>query len=125
MAENYYIDELCNAKLSFTLRDEDNATITLSAVGTFTLTLYNKSDSRSQYYLATINNRNTQDVLNANNVAISSTGTIVWSMQYDDNEILDSDEQEELHIALFNFYYGGKRGNVEFNFYVKNLHYVS
>ena len=125
MAENYYIDEQSNAKLTFTLRDEDNATITLSAIGTLYLTLFNKCDESSQYYLATINSRYRQNVLNTNNVAVSSSGTLIWSVQYLDNEILDSNEQEEHHVALFEVYYGGKKAPIVFNFYVKNLHYVS
>lgn len=125
MSENYFVNEEVSGKLSFVLRDENDETITLAAIGTLQLTLYNKSSSSSNYYLATINNRYKQDILDTNDVTVSSSGTIIWSMQPNDNIILDDDKKEEHHIALFEFYYGGSKASAEFNFFVRNLNYIS
>lgn len=71
------------------------ANIALSSIVSLTLTLRDATTG------TIINNRDTQNILNANNVTVSSTGLITWSVQGADNVIVNDNLDSELHEALF------------------------
>lgn len=116
------VNEKVTAIYTAQLVDEAGANISLSALVTLTLTLYDQVSG------SILNGRDAQNVLNANNVAVSSTGAVVWSLQPADNAIVNSAIDTELHIALFKGTYavaGSKSFNHEYSIRVVNLSKVS
>ncbi len=99
------------------LIDEDNAAINGTLLDTLKLTLYAKGSG------TIINNRSAQDVLNANNVTVDSSGKISFQLQGSDNVLLDITKSYESHIALFEWSWsaGTKSGAHEIEFKVENL----
>lgn len=82
------------------LKDENKSAIASGDLTSLTLTLYNEDDD------AIINNRNAQDVLNANNVTVDSSGNLEWKIQTADTAIQGSGigtNEIENHIALFHY----------------------
>jgi hypothetical protein len=70
----------------------------INELSTLTLTYFNYSTS------ATINSRSNQNVLNTNNVTVSDTGEVKWSLQTADTTVVDTtldDGKLERHEALF------------------------
>ncbi len=97
----FYVNEKTTAKYTAVLKDENGATVGSSDLVTLTLTLYNKADG------TIINNRNAQNVLNANNVTVDANGNLAWTLQPADNIIVsDSSGINETHVALFEATYG-------------------
>lgn len=106
------------------LVDETGAGITLTVLKTLTLSLY---DAKT---LTTINSRTSQDVLNKNDVAVSSSGGLTWTMEPLDNAVVDETQPLELHMGLFGWQWGGasssawKVGRHQVGFSVVNLAFV-
>lgn len=131
-ASAHYFDENNSYKIEFNIVDtETGAKISLSQLGTLQCTqfYYNPdlltSDSK---HLATINHRYNQDIKNANNVVVSTTGTVTWTVQPEDNIKLSTlqDSETELHIALFVWKYGNNKQNSHAFFnYVRRVPYIS
>lgn len=86
------------ARFTSVLKDDTDAVIPAADLTSLTLTLYLKSDASQK-----INSRNAQNILNANNVTVDSSGNLVWSMQAADNVIVDQSLEKEAHIALFEY----------------------
>lgn len=99
------------------LRDQDGVAVGAASLTALTLTLYNEATG------AIINSRNAQNVLNANNVTVSAGGVLTWSMQEEDNPIIDSGLGIELHTALFAYTWdsGARSSRHEAVFQVQNL----
>jgi hypothetical protein len=88
-----------------TLQDEAEVVIPSASLTTLTLSVY---DVRTGTVL---NNRNNQNVLNANNVTVHATsGLLTWSVQSADNAMV-STRSVESHIAVFEYTWasGAKR----------------
>jgi hypothetical protein len=68
-----------------------------------------------------INGRESQDILNSNNVTIDSDGHFVWSVQPDDNVIITQRRQVERHRAMFLFAWSGGEFRFECELDVVNL----
>ena len=122
--EERRVDEKSTAKYTATLKDESEIAIPLSSLTTVTLTLYDKTKD------SIINSRNGQNVLNANNVVISSAGVLVWTMQPEDNAIITTtlrNNAYEKHVALFQFTWssGTKSGKHELEYEVRQLNKVT
>lgn len=116
------VNEESTAIYSAQLVDELGANIALASIATITLTLYD------EYSGAIINGRNGQDIKNANNVTISSTGAVSWTLQPADNTVVHDSFDTETHVALFQGTYGSgglKSLKHEFRFRVVNLEKVS
>ena len=124
--QTFYIEEKTSRRLVFVLKDEDDINISLAALNSLQLTLYNKVDIKSDtYHLATINHRWNQNILNANNVVVSSTGTVTWSMQPNDSQILDSNKSQEHHIAIFKWRFDtSKVGLEKINLFIENVEFI-
>jgi len=106
-----------------TLQDEDGDAIALGDITTLTLTYYNQADA------SIINSRSEQDVLNANNVAVSDAGVLTWSLQPDDTVIVNTTltrGQKETHLALFELTWdsGDKVCRYEVTFEIEQINEV-
>lgn len=118
------IPERVTAVYAAQLVDENAANIALAALTTLTLTLYDVAS------LTTLNSREGQNVLNANNVVVSATGGLTWTMQPADNAIVDTDlaaGEYERHVALWTWTYasGTKTGRYETTIEVQQLDKVT
>jgi len=102
------------------VKDENDAVIALSRIDSIVLTLYNVHTN------AIINNRDSQNVLNANNVTVHATsGLLTWDMQPADNVIIIDALKFETHRALFEWTYDtNKTGKHEVELIVRNLSMV-
>lgn len=87
-------------KYSVQLVDQDDAALDSTVLETLTLTLY---DTKT---LTIINSRHTQNVLNANQVAIDCEGLLVWHWVALDMPMISTTKDEEIHTALFTFVWG-------------------
>ena len=121
-SKEYILNQDSSATYVGTLQDI-NGPIPLSVINTLTLTLYDKNTG------AFINNREEQDVLNANDVTVGTTdGKITWNIQPADNPIVNSDirdDRSEVHIALFEFgYKASDKGNKSIVIRVNNIDQV-
>jgi len=113
----FNVKENSTAKYSATIKDELDAVVPAADLTVVTLTLYNIADG------AIINSRDAQNVLNANNVVITSGGVLTWTMQQGDNTIVDTTLEYEAHMALFEYTWdSGNKGSVhEVNLTVESL----
>jgi len=104
-----------------TIKDENSVVVPAASLNTMTLTLYAERTG------TIINSRSQQNILNANNVTISSGGVLVWTMQPADNAIVNSALSVEPHIALFEWTYssGTKYGKHQIRLMVENYTKVS
>lgn len=85
--------------LTAQLKDFDGTDLSLANLDTITLTLFIPKTGQI------VNSRDEQDVKNLNNVTISATGLVTWTVQALDTAILisDTDNTREIHRALFEF----------------------
>lgn len=108
------------------LIDENNDPILLSDILTLTLTLYSMTDSPTN---TAINLRTNQNVLNANNVVVSSTGALSWYLQEGDTTLTDPSLAEEIFRAVFKWTYttanGTRTGRQIIDMTIMNLEKVS
>jgi hypothetical protein len=73
-----------------------------------------------------INNRNAQNILNASNVTVDSSGNFVWTVLPADNIIIDDTLTVETHVALFQATWGTTGGlNFAIEIQVRNLSRIS
>jgi hypothetical protein len=83
-----------------TLLDAAGVAIPLANINSVTLTLTNAATG------AVVNSRNSQNVLNSNNVTIHATsGALTWLIQPGDTELVDSSAAYEEHIAELTWVY--------------------
>ncbi len=98
MSKRFLTDEHETARYTSIVKDDVGVAIPAADLTTLTLTLYQKSDRTT-----IINSRDAQNILNANNVTVDSSGNLVWLMQPADNIVSDQDLDKESHIALFQY----------------------
>lgn len=88
--------ENTSAKFTGTIVDEDGDAVPGSILESLTLSLTDLATA------AVINSRNEQDVLGQNGVTVSEAGALIWTVDPDDNPILDDDRpKDETHLAVF------------------------
>lgn len=109
-------NEHSTAKYTAVIKDEDDVAIAAASLTTLTLTLYNSAGG------AIINSRDALDALNANNVAVDSSGVLTWTMQPADN-VISAAGEFETHVALFEYTWaaGAKRGSHEVTLIVQDI----
>ena len=114
--------EKTSPKITATMQDEEGTGIPAASLTTLTLTLYNLDDSSNTI----INSRSDQDVLNANNVTVNSSGNLVWSVQALDT-IIVGDKGVEKHRAVFEWTYssGTKNGKHIIDMDIRNLEKIT
>lgn len=122
-AKIFSVREKTTVKYTATIKDENGTAIPAASLSSLTLTLYNMGSTARDI----INSRDAQNVLNVNNVTIDSNGIITWSMQPNDNAIIDANKKTERHRALFVFTWdaGAKKGTHLVDFDVENLEKIS
>jgi hypothetical protein len=82
-----------SAFLTHSIVDQDGAAIAAADLDTLTLTLYDEFSGD------VINERDAQDVLNANGTTVNSLGGVEIYLEPDDNIITDSDRYREWHVV--------------------------
>lgn len=98
-------NERSSKTVSFTLKDNAGTVVPLADIDTATLTLVDwDTHVPGESPNAVINDRDAQDVKNANQVTIHATsGLVTWAMEPDDNIIVTARRQIERHRAEFRF----------------------
>lgn len=105
-----------------TITDETGMPLPASSLSTLTLSLYViRADGTITY----INSRQSQNVLNANNVTVDSNGLVTWAIQVADTTLIDALPFER-HLALWSWTWPTNRaGKHELVLTVKHLGTVS
>lgn len=106
-----------------TVTDDTGAPLPAASLSTLTMTLYVlKSDGTTSYIRGS--GLGGQNVLNANNVTVSTDGSVVWSLQVADTSLVEAVPFEK-HIALWEWTWPTARaGKHEVWFNVKALNEV-
>lgn len=102
----YEVFEGSTSRLTFSIVDDDGDAISSSELVTAVMTLRDRASNTA------INSRNAQNVLNTNNVTISTAGAVVVSFQAADNVIVGTD-RKEAHVATLAFTTGSAVAVVE------------
>lgn len=121
------IDEKTTPTLSFELQDKDGNQISKADLTSLTLTLWDVLSG------SIINNRDAQNVLDANNVTVTEAGgatTVEWKPVEADSAIQSADvvrEDLEHHKARFVWEWnsGTRRNDLEIDLWVRNRGKVS
>jgi len=115
------INEKASACYTTTLTDENGVAIPSGSIDTLTLTLSNVDDG------TIVNSRDGQDVLNLNNVTVTSGGLLTYTIQPLDTVIVDNTKDYETHRATFemNFNSGVSYGNWDVDLMIRNLSKVT
>lgn len=104
--------ERTTSRYTATIEDADGNALPLASIGTVTLTL---TDVDTE---TVINNRDDQDVKNANNVTIHVTsGLLTWEVQSADMPIVTNGRKTEMHRAVFDVAYSASKRLVH-EFYI-------
>ena len=111
---------------SFELVDEENVTVEASQINSLSLSYYDWSDG------TIINNRQNQNVLNANDVelitppALPLVTTLSWLIQPEDTVILHPTQPWEIHVAVWRWSWAGllRHGAHQMAFGVRTLLYT-
>ena len=115
--------ERTTRQITATVTDENDAGIDVAALTTIVMTLYDKKTG------SIINSRQDQDIKNANNVTIDSSGNLTWIVQPDDNIIVGSalpPTKLEHHVALIEWTWSGgsKEGRDTIDIFVRQMENV-
>jgi hypothetical protein len=101
------VNERSTRVVDFDLYDHQDSALAEADILTATLTLFDLGTfhTTSSPMGGIINNRNAQNVLNANDVTVSdgTSKLVTWTMQSADNPIVDSRKDVERHRATFVF----------------------
>ena len=115
--------EKTTPKITATIKDEDGNAIASTDLNTLTLTFWNLTDPDNSI----INNRNSQNVLNANNVTVDTNGLLTWTLQPADTTISDSTLPKQTCRAMFEWTYnsGTRNGKHLIDMVIVNITKVS
>lgn len=126
----FYVKEKNSYQLTFNFVDEQLNKVSKSAIASLFCTQYYfnpEIGASDKYHLATINHRSNQDVFDANNVTISTSGTVTWLIQPEDTIKLNSNTDIELHVVLFTWKWGSlpmKKNSEEVILSVRKIPYA-
>ena len=109
--------ERTSVRYTAKLVDDNGDAISVNNLTAITLTVYDKKTGNI------LNSRDEQDVLNTNNVTITTAGDVEWIIQPADIAIVNANLVNETHIALFEWTWnsGTRVGKQEIELAVKNL----
>jgi hypothetical protein len=122
--EEYDINEDSHGKYTCTLKDEDDAAVLLTSIGSITMTLIEERTGTE------VNDRTAQDVLNTNDCTYNATsGLFTWNVQIEDTDIVNTSTgigKREPHLATISFLWasGTKQHHHEVVLNVLNLRSV-
>lgn len=122
LATRYRVNEGNSLVIECDVLDEDGDGISPSSLDSLTLTLFDMETRQFETapYDGILNDRDEQNVLNANNVTLDEDGHLTWKLQPEDNPIVTSRRQVERHRARFVFTWPGHRYTVEIPIDVMN-----
>lgn len=113
----FQVRESTSSQLTATLKDEAEVAIPAVNLSTLTLMLYDQTTETENPGTtgAIINNRNRQDILNANGGTVDANGLLTMVFEPADNVIINTGVIEERHVALLEYTYaaGLKAGKEE------------
>jgi hypothetical protein len=108
--------ESSTGRIGGQLKDHAGANIDLSAVTALVGTLTN-------HLGAVVNSRSAQNMLNANNATVSSTGAFVLELQPADTVAVEAGPDfQPRYLTLKGTHSGGKTLAKEIQFYIRKLH---
>jgi hypothetical protein len=112
-----------SGSITGTITDAAGQAVPASSLTASTLTLYDLEtyEPGASPMVGIINSREGQDVLNAHDVEIDSGGVFTWSVQPEDNAIVNTRRQVERHRALLHFEWDGGEFNEQVEIEVVNL----
>jgi hypothetical protein len=117
--------EATTGLLTFTLVDSDGAGVPVSMLTTLTLTYYDVISG------TIVNSRNVQNVLNTNDVSITTVGspavtTVEWQIQPADTPMVNPDLAVEYRVAQFRWTWdsGARHDAYQVQFAVENMAFV-
>lgn len=115
LSSRYRVNERNSLVIECDVLDEDGDGISPSALDSLTLTLFDMDTRQIETspYEGILNDRDEQDVLNANDVTLDEDGHFTWKMRPDDNAIVTLRRQIERHRAKLVFAWPGHRYTVE------------
>lgn len=119
--------QFTSGSIEFDILDREGEPVPVAGILTAELTLRDWDTGAARVgspYDAIINNRDSQDVLNLNDVTLSDSptvGHVLWEMQPADNVILTDRRQVERHRATFHFTWNGGEFYKEYEILVNNL----
>jgi hypothetical protein len=106
--------ESSTGRIGGQLVDEDGENIDLSAISALVGTLINNVGTKI---------RDAQNMLNANNGTVSSTGAFVLELQPSDTAAIESGSDFQIrYLTLKGTHSGGKTLAKEIQFYIRKLH---
>lgn len=101
--QSFTVTEQTSARYTATLTDETGAGVAGSSLDTAILTLFDENTGEF------LNNRDQQNVLNANGVTIDENGNLVWLIAPEDVAIITDATRYEKHRAVFVFTWSGTK----------------
>jgi len=117
--------EATTGLLTFTLVDSDGAGVPVSMLTTVTLTYYDVISG------TIVNTRNAQNVLNANDVSVTTVGspavtTVEWQIQPADTAMVDPELALEYRVAQFRWTWdsGTRHDAYQVQFAIENMAFV-
>lgn len=120
--DRFRITEGSSLVINVAIEDENGDAVPVASLTAATLTLYDWDTGAlgTSPHEGIINDRDEQDVLNANNVTITN-GSAVWAVQPEDNIIVTDRRQVERHRAQFVFTWDTGQATYECEIDVENL----
>lgn len=124
----FRFDEQSSGSIEFDILDREGELVSVSGITTAELTLFDWDTGAAGLGASPrpgiINGRDTQDILNANQVTLSDTptvGHVLWELEPDDNVIVTDRRQVERHRAMFYFAWADGEFRFECEIDVNNL----
>jgi hypothetical protein len=127
--ERFRFDERSSGSIEGDIVDRNGDPVAAGSLTAATLTLYDW-DTGAGYQDGSpgssprpgiLNGRDTQDVLNANDVSIDADGHFIWRVQPEDNVIVTARRQVERHRAMLLFAWSDGEFRFECELDVNNL----
>lgn len=116
------VNEQSSKTVEFDILDENDLGVSYGSLTAGTVTLLDlETFVAGSPPEGTINNRDLQNCLNTNGVTIDANGHVIWTMDPEDNVIVNPRRQIERHRAMFDFTWNGGSFAFEFEVEVVNL----
>ena len=123
--ERFRFDEQSSGCIEGDILDREGEPVSVDALTAAELTLFDWDTGANGVGLSPrdgiINDWDSRDILNANNVTIDSAGHFLWNIQPEDNVIVTNRRQIERHRAMFLFTWADGEFRFECELDVVNL----
>lgn len=119
MAKLFHIRENTTPVYTAVIRDENGNVLPDTALDSLLMTYYDVDSGEI------INNRNAQNILNANDVTVDNVGQLTWDMRPADTAIIDGSSVFEEKVAVISWSWTvsliTRQSNQEVRFHIQNL----